>query len=286
MSATLEGVTHHKTLVNGVHLHWVEAGSGPLIVLLHGFPEFWWSWRHQIQPLSRNFRVVAVDLRGFNDSDKPSSGYDTATLAKDICALIDSLGGTAFVAGHDWGGVIAYQLAMDWPDRIKRLAILNAPHPDAWIRAWLTHAEQQRQSWYVFLNLLPEFPEANYKAQFEAGTVRLAKVMAPADVAVYAQAFNKPGAATAALNYYRELVQQMPARRHLQPARITCPVRVLWGKRDVALHPVVNDIAAEWIDDMDVVYFPRCWHWLPSERPRAVTRHLRAFFSDGAALAH
>jgi pimeloyl-ACP methyl ester carboxylesterase len=278
MTITLEGVSHHMTRVNGIGLHWVEQGSGPLVVLLHGFPEFWWSWRHQIAPLSRDFRVVAVDMRGFNESEKPATGYDTATLATDIRDFIDHLGGPAYVAGHDWGGIVAYQLAADWPDRVKRLAILNAPHPDAWIAGWLTHAEQQRKSWYVFFNLLPDFPEENYKTQFRNGTVRLARVMSPEDVAVYRDVFDTPGAATAAINDYRELVKESPERRHLKPARITCPVRVLWGRRDVALDPVVNDIAAEWIDEMEVFYFPTAWHWLASEKPRAVTRHLREFF--------
>ena len=278
MTVTLEGVSHHKTRVNGVELHWVEKGSGPLVLLMHGFPEFWWSWRKQIEPLSQDFRVVAVDMRGYNQSEKPASGYDTTPLAKDICDLIDHLGGAAYVAAHDWGGVVAYQLATDWPDRVKKLSILNAPHPDAWIQAWLTHEEQQRKSWYVFLDLLPEFPEENYKAQFRDGKVRLARVMPPEDVAVYRNAFEKPGAATAAINYYRELVKQIPVRRAKTPDRITCPVRVLWGRRDVALDPIVNDIAANWIEDMEVFYFPKAWHWLAFEKPRAVTRHLREFF--------
>ena len=203
-------VSHRRARVNGVELHWVEKGDGPLVLLMHGFPEFWWSWRKQIGPLSRRFRVVAVDMRGFNESEKPAAGYDTATLATDMRDLIDHLGGPAYVAGHDWGGIVAYQLAMDWPDRVRKLAILNAPHPDAWIRAWLTHAEQQRKSWYVFLNLLPDFPEENYKAQFRDGTVRLARVMPPEDVAVYREAFEKPGVATAAINYYREIVKEIP----------------------------------------------------------------------------
>ncbi|MCY4498652.1 MAG: alpha/beta fold hydrolase [Rhodospirillaceae bacterium] len=278
MTVTLDGVSHQRARVNGVELHWVEKGDGPLVLLMHGFPEFWWSWRKQIGPLSRQFRIVAVDMRGFNESEKPATGYDTATLATDMRDLIDRLGGPAYVAGHDWGGIVAYQLAMDWPDRVRKLAILNAPHPDAWIRAWLTHAEQQRKSWYVFLNLLPDFPEENYKAQFRDGTIRLARVMPPEDVAVYREAFEKPGTATAALNYYREIVKEIPRRRHVTPGRITCPVRVLWGRRDIALDPVVNDIAAPWIDTREVFYFPAAWHWIAFEKPRAVTRHLREFF--------
>ena len=280
MGIDLSGIKHVKARLNGIELHWVEKGSGPLLLLMHGFPEFWWSWRHQIEPLSREYRVVAVDMRGFNESEKPSFGYDTATLAQDMRELIYFIGGPAYVAGHDWGGIIAYQLASDWPDRVKKLAILNAPHPDAWIQAWLTHAEQQRKSWYVFFNLLPDFPEENYKTQFRDGTIRLARANLPEDVAIYREAFEKPGAATAAVNYYRELVKEIPGRRLMTPGRITCPVRVLWGKRDVALDPILNDIASEWIDNIEVFYFPKAWHWLAVEKPRAVTRHLKEFFRD------
>jgi len=122
---------------------------------------------------------------------------------------------------------------------------------------------------------LAEFPEQRYREQFATRTVRLAKVMSEEDVATYETAFNRDGVATVALSYYRSLVHDMPGRRHVEPARIRCPVRVLWGSRDVALPAVVNEIAAPWIDDFDLHYFPRCWHWLASERARAVSRHLQ-----------
>lgn len=274
---TLPGVTHHRHRLNGVRLHWVEQGDGVPVVFLHGFPEFWWSWRHQIPALGEHFRVVAVDMRGFNESDKPTYGYDLTTLAGDIAALIDHLGGKAHVVGHDWGGAVAYQLAMDTPRKVDRLAILNAPHPDAWIESWLTHPEQQQKSWYVFLNQLPDLPEALYREQFANGSIRLARVMHPDAVAVYRRAFEKPGVATAAVNYYREIVRDIGRRRRLKPKRIRRPVRVLWGEKDVALHPVVNDIASRWCDDFEVTYVPDAWHWLASERPKLVNRFLLDF---------
>ncbi len=282
MSPTLPGLSHHRANVNGTELHYVEAGAGPLVLLLHGFPEFWWSWRHVIPPLARSFRVVAPDLRGYHLSAKPASGYDLATLAGDVAALVDHLGTPAMVAGHDWGGLIAYQTAMDHPGAVRKLAILNAPHPDAWIAAWLGHPEQQRKSWYVFLTLVPDLPEELYLEQFRAGTIRLARVMPPEDVATYRRAFEIPGSATAAINYYREIVRDTPRRRHVAPRRITCPVSVLWGSLDVALDPVVNDIARGWIDEFSVTYFPHNWHWLAEEQPRAVIEHLETFFATTA----
>ena len=282
MTPTLPGLSHHRVHVNGTELHYVEMGTGPLVLLLHGFPEFWWSWRHVIPSLAPSFRVVAPDMRGYHLSAKPASGYDLATLAGDVAALVEHLGTPAMIAAHDWGGVVAYQTAMDHPGAVERLAILNAPHPDAWIAGWLNHPEQQRKSWYVFLDLLPDFQEELYLEQFRAGTIRLARVMPPEDVATYRRAFEIPGSATAALNYYRELVRDMPRRRHVAPRRITCPVSVLWGVLDLALDPVVNDIARAWIDDFSVTYFPTNWHWLAVERPQAVTDHLRAFFAPAA----
>lgn len=286
MSPTLPGLTHHRAKVNGTELHYVEMGTGPLVLLLHGFPEFWWSWRYVIPALAKSFRVVAVDMRGYHLSAKPAAGYDLATLASDISALVDHLGGgPARIAAHDWGGIVAYQTAMDHPRVVDRMAILNAPHPDAWIKAWLTDPEQQRKSWYVFLDLLPDLPEELYLEQFRAGAVRLAKVTAPEDVAVYRQAFEIPGAATAAINYYRELVRDMRRRRHVTPRRITCPVRVLWGSLDVALEPSVNEIAKAWIDDFAVTYFPDNWHWLAVEQPKAVVEHLERLFQAGGSGA-
>jgi len=275
---TLPGVTHHRARVNGVELHYVEQGSGPLLLLLHGFPEFWWSWRAQIGPWSQHFRVVAADMRGYNESEKPATGYDCATLAADVAGLIDHLGGgPCRLVGHDWGGIIAYQVAMDFPAKVQRLGILNAPHPDAWIKGWLEHPEQQRKAYYVFFNLLPDLPEELYRKAFATGTVRLAKAMAPEEVAVYRDAFEKPGAATATVNYYRELSRDTARRRHLKPKRITCPVRVLWGARDIALEPVMNDYASTWIDQMEVTYFPDSFHWIQKEQAEAVTHMMLEF---------
>ena len=146
MTPTLPGLAHHHARISGTELHYVEMGTGPLVLLLHGFPEFWWSWRHIIPALAQSYRVVAVDMRGYHLSAKPATGYDLATLATDTAQLIDHLGGPALVAGHDWGGIVAYQTAMDHPQAITRLAILNAPHPDAWIASWLSDPEQQRNA--------------------------------------------------------------------------------------------------------------------------------------------
>jgi pimeloyl-ACP methyl ester carboxylesterase len=146
----------------GVRLHYVEAGTGPLVVLLHGFPEFWFSWRHQLPALANaGFRVVAVDQRGYNLSDKPRGldAYRTSVLAQDVARVIERLGvDRASVVGHDWGGGIAWTFAMGYPERLDRLAILNAPHPGTFVRH-LGSPRQLRKSWYLFFFQLPWLPE-------------------------------------------------------------------------------------------------------------------------------
>lgn len=283
-SPTLPGVTHRICRVNGVGLHVAEAGppDAPRILLLHGFPEFWWSWRHQIPDLTRDFRVIAPDMRGFNDSDKPAmgpdgAGYDVPTLARDVADLIARTGaGPVVVVGHDWGGVVAWQLAMDRPDLVARLVILNGPHPHAWARGLLDHPEQRVKGWYVFLTLAPGgVSEDLYRQQFATGAVRLARVMRAADVAVYARAFLKPGAATATVSYYRSLMLNVARLRTETPPSVTCPTTVLWGMKDEALEPVLNEIIVPWVPDLTVVPFPDNWHWLATERPDEVTAQIR-----------
>src|SRR5215208_2983675 len=153
-------VRHHFVVANGLRFHCVEAGSGPLVLLLHGFPEFWYGWRHQIPALAQRFRVVAPDLRGYNLSDKPSGFSRLDTLVGDVTGLIVALGEErAAVVGHDWGGVIAWATSMWAPSRVERLAILNAPHLGAYVRELRRGWRQRLRSWYVGLFQVPRVPE-------------------------------------------------------------------------------------------------------------------------------
>src|SRR5689334_23646824 len=162
----LGGLREGYAQVGDGQLHYVEAGQGPLVVLLHGFPEFWYGWRRQIQPLAAaGFRVVAPDMRGYNLSSRPGdvAAYDSGTLAGDIRDLIHALGAeSAFLVGHDWGGTAAWATAMIHPEVVDRLAILNAAHPRK-LSQGLHHPDQLRKSWYFFFFFffaLPDLPEA------------------------------------------------------------------------------------------------------------------------------
>src|SRR3954470_9773970 len=196
--------------VGDVELHYVEAGDGPLVVLLHGFPEFWYGWRRQIAPLVQaGFRVVAPDLRGYNLSSGPEgfAAYTVDKLATDIRGLIRELGTeSAMLVGHDWGGSIAWTMAMNHPEVVDRLAILNAAHPRR-LNEGLRHPSQLRRSWYFFFFQPPGLPERIVRARrwrFFQNFLRDARPGYTKDeIDRYVEAWSQPGAATGMINYYR-----------------------------------------------------------------------------------
>ncbi|HWK27841.1 MAG TPA: alpha/beta fold hydrolase [Solirubrobacter sp.] len=253
--------------LDDVRLHYVEAGEGPLVVLLHGFPEFWYGWRHQIEPLAaRGFRVVAPDLRGYNLSSKPRGrdAYRIDRLAGDVRQLIEERGAPrACVAGHDWGGLVAWATAMDHPDAVERLAILNAPHPRVFAAA-VRRPRQAAHSWYILAFQLPWLPE------------RLAPHVLPQRRHPrYREAWAQPGALTAMLNYYRAL---SPRTRI---AAVTAPTRVIWGERDRYLLPSLAEPSRADVPHLERVIRLDTSHWVQHEAPEAVTGLLAEFFSLG-----
>src|SRR5512141_303820 len=225
--------------VGDVRLHYVEAGDGPLIVLLHGFPEFWFGWRLQIAPLAAaGFRVVAPDTRGYNLSSKPEGfeAYSVDLLAADIRDLIGELGAeSALLVGHDWGGSIAWYTAMNHPEVVDRLAILNAAHPRK-LSQGLHHPDQLRRSWYFFFFALPDLPEAVVHADhwrfFRHFLHDAHPAYTPEEIERYIEAWSQPGAATGMINYYRSSVRTPLKRAEEQIRPISAPTLVIWGERD------------------------------------------------------
>ena len=276
--------------VNGLSLHVVEAGpeTGPLLVLLHGFPEFWWAWRHQITPLAEaGFHVVVPDLRGYNLSDAPRgiATYHLELLVADVLALADSFGADRFdLVGHDWGGVIAWATAARHPGRIGRLVILDAPNPDLLGRA-LRHPTQALRSSYAALFQLPLLPEAMLRPLGFAGLRAMMRGSArpdtfrPGDLDRYATAWGQPGRLSAMLNYYRALRRR---RRPAEPARIRPPTLVLWGERDAALERHVARDAVGLCDSGRLLVIPGTTHWLHLEEPERVTAEIGGFLKGGS----
>ena len=277
------GWTHREAEVNGLRLHWVEAGEGPLVVLLHGFPEHWRAWRRQIGPLAdAGFRVAAPDLRGYGRSDKPRGidAYRIRPLVEDVEGLIRVLGAErAHVAGHDWGGVVAWYAAMLRPERIARLAIVNAPHPAAFRRA-LLRTDQALRSWYAVFFQLPLLPEAAFRRDGFALVARALRGSARAgaftdeDLAAYRAAAARPGAMTAMLNYYRAAAR----RRTPRPRPIPHETLLIWGERDRALHPSLADGLEPWVPRIRVERLPGATHWVMAEAPARVSALLADFF--------
>ncbi len=274
---------HH---VNGLRFHVREAGSpdGPLVILLHGFPDFWWGWRRQIDFLAeKGFFVVAPDMRGYNLSQKPRglTPYRLPTLARDVVALADVYGRERFgLAGHDWGGVVTWETAISFPHRVQKAAILNAPHPDIWGRVALKRPSQLLKSYYVGLFQVPKVPEMLIKrrnfALFQAMLKRTAhkKAFSPEDIEKYIGAWSQPGALTATINYYRAL----RLRRPHPPRRVTPPTLVIWGELDVFLDLEVARQSLKMCDAGESLFLKRATHWVQLEEVGKVNAALGRFF--------
>lgn len=279
---------HHFIEANQIRLHYVAQGEGEPVVLLHGFPEFWYAWRYQIPVLSRHFRVIVPDLRGYNDSEKPLTGYDLETLTNDIRCLIENLGyRCAHVVGHDIGGAIAWNLAQRFPHCIDRLGILNAPHPQRFMQSLLSNFDQTRRSWYMFAFQIPLLPEWLIRLnlrEFVLNALREQAVRKSAftreNAQIYEAALQKPGVIGAALNYYRQMFTPSAWLPHLlqSPALIQAPTLVLWSEEDVFLsRQLVQGLEKLIAAPFDLKLVPDCGHWMQQEAPQTVNRELLRF---------
>ena len=286
---TLRGVklAHRYADLGDVRLHYVEAGEGPLVVLLHGFPQFWYEWRHQIPALvEAGFRVVAPDMRGYNLSDKPPGvrSYRVELLARDVARLILACGEQpAAVVGHDWGAIVAWIAAMRYPRRVGRLAILNVPHPARFLDGLLCPRQLLRSS-YMFFFQIPRLPEAVIRAG-DFALLRSALhrdpvrpgTFAAEDIERYVQAMAQPGALTATLNYYRALLRN-PRKTRALLKRIEAPVLVIWGERDRFLSRRLAEPPPLWVPNLlRLQRLPNASHWVAEDRPQEVNALLLEF---------
>ncbi|MBZ0281891.1 MAG: alpha/beta hydrolase [Anaerolineae bacterium] len=281
---------HEFIVTNGVRLHVVMAGpvDGEPVILLHGFPEFWYGWRKQIDYLAEHgYRVIVPDQRGYNISDKPKAmaAYNLDALSGDVVGLIDYLKrDKVFLVGHDWGGGVAWFTANKYPERIKKLAILNVPHHSVFRKYLSENREQQRRSWYMFFFQLPMLPDFLSGLNHAEGLVRALRTssrpgtFSEDDFVEYRKAWTQPGAITAMINWYRATAQTPPQK--LASKRITMPTLVLWGKKDTALNWELAEKSLELCDDGRVVYFEDASHWVQHEEAEQVNAHLAAFLRD------
>lgn len=290
-------LVHRQTVVNDVRLHYVEAGDpdDETVVLLHGFPEFWYSWHEQIPALDDEYHVVAPDLRGYNRSEKPPGvdAYRISELTADVVDLIGEFGDSAHLVAHDWGGGIAWNVAARHPAVVETLSVLNAPHPGAFERELRRNGEQRRKSWYMFYFQLPGLPEwyltrrdcAALEGVFRGGSTT-PDAFTDADLERYREAFSRPGAATAALNYYRSVIRE-ELKDHLPfvegdvAARdVDVPTLLLWGEADFALTDALTEGLDEWVSELTVRRIPEASHWVQLDAPERVNEELLAFVGD------
>jgi pimeloyl-ACP methyl ester carboxylesterase len=283
---------------NGVRLHLAECGDGPLVVLAHGFPEFWWSWRHQLVGLAEaGYRTVAVDLRGYGDSDKPPRGYDLWTLAGDLAGLIRALGErSATVVGHDWGGFVGWTLAALHPRLVRSLVVLNSPHPLALRRAaWADPRGQGRAVARYAVGFQPPWlPERSLRRDGGARVERILRgwsapgwPAAPefAEVARRArEAMLIPAVAHCAVEYHRWAVrsQARPDGRRFASAvsrAVDVPVLQLHGAADPVLLEATARRSARWVAQgrHDYRVLPDAGHFPHQEAPAATTRLVTEF---------
>lgn len=292
-----DGLVHRRIDVGEVRLHVAEArpeGTAastdlpshvPLVVLLHGFPEHWWSWRHQLAALSKaGFWAVAPDLRGYNESDKPNgtSAYEVEKLAGDVAGLIRALGRKdAIVVGHDWGAMVAWVFAMEHPEMLQRLAILNVPHPLQMTRG-LRRPRQLKKSWYIFFFQLPLLPERLLRANDFAAVRRMLRAdgFTADEIERYVEALRVPGALTSSIAYYRASMRRVLAGRVPKIRRIDHPVLVIWGDRDLALGKEMAEPPPRFVPNAKVVHLPEATHWVQNSAPEKVNELLLQFIRE------
>lgn len=276
---------HHGRLASGLGVSWLEAGQGPAVILLHGFPELAVSWREQLPALATHHRVIAPDLRGYGESDAPVGWrrYRPAALVRDVAELADLVGEPApHLVGHDWGGAIAWMAASALPGRFASLAVLNCPHPAVMLRALATSPAQLCRSWYMFAFQLPWLPEWIFRRRAREWITQAFRGSAANprpfdDAALEPYVAQARGGLAGGINYYRAALRTPPGRWR----RIEIPTLLAWGVRDAFLgrslarpdryRRLVRSLRVAWIDEAA--------HWVQQEAPAAVNALLLDHFA-------
>lgn len=278
------GLTHHAAQLEGLRLHYVTAGreDAPPLLLIHGWPQSWYEWRRVMARLAPHYRLIAPDLRGLGDSDRPAGGYDKATLARDLAALLDVLNiPQTDVVGHDWGGVVAYCLAAQFPQRVRRMAVLDIALPGA----GLEEALELRPGggvWHMHLHNVPDLPEALvagrealYLGWFYRSYAGNPTAISPDDLAEYVRVYSQPGALRAGFGYYRSIFEDA-AFVQAQNAKLEHPLLAIGGAASLgalagaSFSRVAANVTAEVYDN--------CGHWIPEEQPERLCTRLLDFF--------
>jgi len=283
--------------INGVRLHYVTAGKGPLIMFLHGFPEFWYEWKNQLAEFGKDHLAVAPDMRGYNLSAKPDGldQYQMNVLIEDVRALAAHLGQKRFtLVAHDWGGAVAWAYAAAHPETLDKLVIINAPHPGVFARLLREDPEQQKASQYMLMFRSPQ-AEQTLSANDHALLVNIVLgeglkqgFFTEEDKKAYLAAWSQPGALTGGLNYYRAMEVGPPppggpataASAKFPPQiNVKTPTLVIWGEKDTALTVHNLEGLEEFVPGVKIKRIPDGSHWVIHEKPAEVNGYIREFIA-------
>jgi len=275
-----DGMEEKFVETNGIKLHTMIIGEGPPLILLHGFPDFWYGWKSVIPGLKNDFKLIIPDMRGYNLSDKPKGleNYKNEVLIEDIKGLIGALNlGKVFLAGHDWGGVVAWAVAEKYPELIHKLAILNAPHMKVFENQLRTNKKQQKASYYIFEFYKPDGEkflfEDDYKWLKWAVFSGKKKDFTNFDKEQYLNAWKLPDAILCGVNYYRANTSYKD-----WSGQITVPTLVIHGMQDIAVLSTVLDGLPEYVDDLKIIRAENSSHWVMHDEPELVISSFKEFF--------
>lgn len=280
---SIADVEHHAAYIGDVRLHYVTAGAGDPVVLLHGWPQTWWEWRRIIPALSSRYLVIAPDMRGLGDSSCPPTGYDKRTVANDIFQLVhENLNHRRiFLVGHDWGGVVAYALASAHPAMVRRLAILDVviPFGNADALTW------GGRRWHHAFHWQQDLPEALtagreriYLSWFFTNLAYNPSAITPEDVQEYVRAYSQPGVLRAGFEYYRATPSDVAHNNENMKTKLTMPVLAIGAAKGRGMQVAEN--LQQLADDVQSCVIERCGHWVPEELPETLSRALIEFFGQ------
>ncbi len=296
-------LTHNYADINGLKLHYAKAGNGAKTILfLHGFPEFWYEWKHQLEEFSKDFTAVAYDQRGYNLSDKPANveDYSVTNIVADIKAMFDKFGTSpdnkGYLVAHDWGGAVAWAFAIRFPEYLEKLIIINAPHPGVFARELQSNPAQQKASAYMNFFRTPEAEAVlsanNFAALQKAlfGSSTKPEVFTEEIRNAYIEAWSQPGALTGGLNWYRaakagpptkEVTPETNLAAGFETLRVNVPTLVIWGEQDIALLTGCLDGLDAYVPDLKIIRLPQGSHWVVNEEPELVNQYIRDFIDAG-----
>jgi pimeloyl-ACP methyl ester carboxylesterase len=278
---------HETAMVNGVRLHSVIGGKGPVLILIHGLPASWYEWRAILPALAARYTVIAPDLRGLGDSSKPPGGYDTHTAAEDIHQLMRSMGiSRVFVAGHDWGAAVGFAYAARYPQEVLRLAILDMTIPGFGAEDGF-RVTRQGGPWHTIFHMVPDVPEAliagrerQYLSIFYSGLYGSGDnptAINSEEIDEYVRVYTKPGALRAYLSYYRSLFDDADRNREATKTKLSLPVLALGGERTMGA-TAGGVRLKEAVEQLEVKVVPRAAHWVIHDAPDFVAQQLLSFF--------